>query len=141
MSNKNSMDSLFQLVHSLKRNMQQQIEALELDIAPMHVRVLKIINSKPQCTAVDIANLLDRDKAQVTRLLNTLLEQTLITKQPNPEDKRSQCLRLTDDGQAIMAKLANIDAVIFEKMKAGLSSQDLDTFQRLACLMTANLDK
>ncbi|WP_162064429.1 MarR family winged helix-turn-helix transcriptional regulator [Vibrio taketomensis] len=141
MSNKNSMDSLFQLVHSLKRNMQQQIEALELDIAPMHVRVLKIINSKPQCTAVDIANLLDRDKAQVTRLLNTLLEQTLITKQPNPEDKRSQCLRLTDDGQAIMAKLANIDAVIFEKMKAGLSSQDLDTFQRLARLMTANLDR
>lgn len=141
MSNKNSMDSLFQLVHSLKRNMQQQIEALELDIAPMHVRVLKIINNKPQCTAVDIANLLDRDKAQVTRLLNTLLEQTLITKQPNPEDKRSQCLRLTDDGQAIMAKLANIDAVIFEKMKAGLSSQDLDTFQRLARLMTANLDR
>ncbi|WP_162048498.1 MarR family winged helix-turn-helix transcriptional regulator [Vibrio taketomensis] len=141
MSNKNSMDSLFQLVHSLKRNMQQQIEALELDIAPMHVRVLKIINSKPQCTAVDIANLLDRDKAQVTRLLNTLLEQTLITKQPNPEDKRSQCLCLTDDGQTIMAKLANIDAVIFEKMKAGLSLQDLDTFQRLARLMTANLDK
>lgn len=37
-------DSLFALVHTIKRHVYEQVEALELEVAPMHVRVLKIIN-------------------------------------------------------------------------------------------------
>lgn len=139
MSNSKSLDSLFKLVHSLKRNVQEQIEALDLDIAPMHVRVLKIIANKPQCSAVDIANFLDRDKAQVTRLLNSLIKEELIVKEPNPEDKRSQCLRITVSGQEIMSKIAGVDKAMFEKMKDGISNEELGVFQHVARKMVRNL--
>lgn len=141
MSDNKSLDNLFKLVHNLKRNLQEQIEVLELDIAPMHVRVLKIINKKPQCTAVDISNYLDRDKAQVTRLLNSLIKQELIVKEPNPEDKRSQCLGLTSHGQAIIVNLVGVESSISEKMKAGLNAEELATFERVACQMANNLNK
>ncbi|WP_295893506.1 MarR family transcriptional regulator [uncultured Vibrio sp.] len=139
MSENHSLDSLFKLVHGLKRNMQLHIEALDLDIAPMHVRVLKIISKKPQCTAIDIAQFLNRDKAQVTRLLSSLIKQELIVKEPNPHDKRSQCLALTVGGKAIMSQISNVDSEMLEKMKQGIGEDDLKVFQRVAQKMAENL--
>lgn len=140
MSEGKSLDSLFKLVHAVKRNVHEKIEALDLDIAPMHVRVLKIITKKPQCTAVDIANFLDRDKAQVTRLLSALIKQELIVKEPNPEDKRSQCLAITERGKAIVDQLTEVDSEMFEKMKIGIDSEELATFERVAKAMAQNLN-
>ncbi|MDK9763102.1 MarR family transcriptional regulator [Vibrio sp. D420a] len=140
MSEGKSLDSLFKLVHAVKRNVHEKIEALDLDIAPMHVRVLKIITKKPQCTAVDIANFLDRDKAQVTRLLSALIRQELIVKEPNPEDKRSQCLAITERGKAIVDQLTEVDSEMFEKMKIGIDSDELATFERVAKAMAQNLN-
>ncbi|MCG9630880.1 MarR family transcriptional regulator [Vibrio sp. Isolate30] len=140
MSEGKSLDSLFKLVHAVKRNVHEKIEALDLDIAPMHVRVLKIITKKPQCTAVDIANFLDRDKAQVTRLLSALIKQELIVKEPNPEDKRSQCLAITERGKAIVDQLSEVDSEMFEKMKIGIDSVELATFERVAKKMAQNLN-
>ena len=128
------------MVHAVKRNVHEKIEALDLDIAPMHVRVLKIITKKPQCTAVDIANFLDRDKAQVTRLLSALIKQELIVKEPNPEDKRSQCLAITERGKAIVDQLSEVDSEMFEKMKVGIDSDELATFERVAKAMAQNLN-
>ena len=139
MQERKSLDSLFPLVHSLKRQLHHRIEQLNLDIAPMHVRVLKIINKKVSCTAIDIANFLNRDKAQVTRLLNTLITQELIVKEPNPEDKRSQCLRLTDKSQQIMGEIAQIDKKIHEQMTDGITEEELILFENIAAKMAKNL--
>lgn len=141
MSENRSLDNLFKLVHALKRNLHGKIEALDLDIAPMNVRVLKIIAHKPLCTAVDIANLLDRDKAQVTRLLSSLLKEELIAKESNPEDKRSQCLRITQRGEAIMSELSGVDREIFDKMTQGIEGKDLENFERIARTMAFNLTR
>ncbi len=140
MSDRKSLDSLFTLVHTFKRNLHDQIEELALGITPMHVRVIKIINHKPHCTAVDIANYLNRDKAQVTRLLSSLLAQELIIKEPNPEDKRSQCLRITEDGKEIMKKISGIDKSMFEKMSVDLSDEEIAEFKRIAEKMARNLN-
>ncbi|WP_394495782.1 MarR family winged helix-turn-helix transcriptional regulator [Shewanella sp. ENK2] len=140
MQDRKSLEGLFQLVHVLKRQLHDNIEQLDIDVAPMHVRVLKIINKKSPCTAIDIANFLNRDKAQVTRLLNTLITQGLIVKEPNPEDKRSQCLRLTEESQLIMGKINQIDKQIYQQMTQGLADDELTLFQTVAQKMVANLN-
>ncbi|MEZ9524425.1 MarR family winged helix-turn-helix transcriptional regulator [Enterovibrio norvegicus] len=139
MSDQKSLDSLFQLAHALKRKMLENIEKLELGIAPMNVRVLKIIRMKKNTTAIDIAHLLNRDKAQVTRLLNALIEQNLIQKEPNPEDKRSQRLRLTEGGEEILEQISGIDIKVFEALSEDVSAEEWDTFTRIADKMTRNL--
>ncbi|WP_167512741.1 MarR family winged helix-turn-helix transcriptional regulator [Aliivibrio finisterrensis] len=141
MSDRESLDSLFTLVHTLKRNLHDHIEELHLGITPMHVRVIKIINHKPHCTAVDIAHYLNRDKAQVTRLLSSLLTQELIIKEPNPEDKRSQCLRITESGKEIMKKISGIDNKMFEKMSKDLSEAEIAEFKRVSEKMVNNLNR
>ena len=139
MSDRNTLDSLFHLLHALKRQLHEQAGLLKLDITPMHIRVLKIIDRKKDCTAIDVASFLGRDKAQITRLITTLIEKDLLAKAPNPTDKRSHYLRITASGDEIIAKIAGIDADTIKKMTANLTPQEIEDFQRIAQVITENL--
>ncbi|AQW59447.1 MarR family winged helix-turn-helix transcriptional regulator [Vibrio owensii] len=141
MSNPKSLDNLFHLVHVLKRQLHEHIEQLELPIAPMHVRVIKIISKQSPCTAMDVVNFLNRDKAQVTRLIKTLIEEGFIEKRPNPEDKRSQCLLTTEKGNEVLSKIKAVDAEIFQKMTLNVSEEELEAFQLVAGKLAENLSK
>ncbi|WP_039989261.1 MarR family winged helix-turn-helix transcriptional regulator [Vibrio owensii] len=141
MSNPKPLDNLFHLVHVLKRQLHEHIEQLELPIAPMHVRVIKIISKQSPCTAMDVVNFLNRDKAQVTRLIKTLIEEGFIEKRPNPEDKRSQCLLTTEKGNEVLSKIKAVDAEIFQKMTLNVSEEELEAFQLVAGKLAENLSK
>ncbi|WP_043991470.1 MarR family transcriptional regulator [Vibrio sp. AND4] len=141
MLNPKSLDNLFHLVHALKRQLHEQVEQLELPIAPMHVRVIKIISKQSPCTAMDVVNFLNRDKAQVTRLLQTLIAEGFIEKRPNPEDKRSQCLLTTDKGNKVLDKIKVVDAEIFQKMTLNVSDDELAAFQITTGKLAENLVK
>ncbi len=138
-SDYSSLDTLFHLVHAVKRRLQQQAEQLDLGIAPMHIRVIKIIDRKGPCTAVDIASFLGRDKAQVTRLLNTLIEKGLITREPNPDDKRSHYLRTTEEGDSIVEEIRKIDEETLQQMTRNLKPEELAEFRRMSRVMAENL--
>lgn len=141
MPQRKSLEELFHLVHTLKRNMHEQVASLNVNIAPMHIRVMKIIDRKKPCTAIDIANFLGRDKAQVTRLVNTLIKEGLIVKQANPNDKRSQFLCVTHSGELLVKEIAKIDNNIMQKMTSDLPENDLAEFLRIAKMMANNLVK
>ncbi|HIF9342046.1 TPA: MarR family winged helix-turn-helix transcriptional regulator [Photobacterium damselae] len=133
-------DSLFTLVHTIKRHVYEQVEALELEVAPMHVRVLKIINKKsPHCTANDIAIMLTRDKAQITRLVNTLIAQSLVEKRSNSQDRRSQFLVLTQEGEDLIKKIRVVDESIKKKMMNGLTEKELQEITAISQKMVNNL--
>ncbi len=117
-----------------------EVGQLDLDITPMHMRVMKIISRQSQCSSIDIANLLKRDKAQVTRLLKPLIEQELLTKAANPEDKRSQLLVLTEAGSELMEQMTGIENELLAKMTEQVSKEDLDKFAQVAHLMANNLN-
>jgi DNA-binding MarR family transcriptional regulator len=139
MSDQSSLDSLFHLVHALKRQLHSQADKLELGLTPMHIRVIKIIERKKPCTALDITDFLGRDKAQVTRLISTLIDNGLVTKEPNPNDKRSQYLNTTAAGAEIVEKIKGIDAETVDVMTRDINAANLAEFQRIAEIMTRNL--
>ncbi len=139
MSDYGSLESLFHLVHAIKRRQHLQAERLDLGITSMHIRVIKIVEKKAPCTAIDIASFLGRDKAQVTRLLNALIEKGLITREPNPNDKRSHYLRIAEAGKVIMEKIRGIDKETLQQMTRNLKPEELEEFKRLARLMAENL--
>jgi DNA-binding MarR family transcriptional regulator len=139
MSNQKSLENLFRLVHGLKRQMYKKAEQLSLDLTPMHIRALKIVDRKKPCTAVDIAGILGRDKGQVTRLINTLIDKGLIEREPNPNDKRSHYLNITEAGCKVVEEVMKIDADTVNKMTKNLKREELAEFERISELMANNL--
>ena len=138
---RNTLDSIFKLAHAVKQHFHHMLETEQLGIAPMHMRALKIIEKKRDCTANDIAQFTKRDKAQITRLLAGLIEQGIIEKQPNPKDKRSQLLVITEQGQKIQAQLARQGQNAYLKMTEGLSEAEISQFETIAEKMARNIGR
>lgn len=139
MTDQKILESLFQFVHALKRQLHDQADTLALGFSPMHLRVLKLVEKKKPCTAIDITGFLGRDKAQVTRLINTLIDSDLVTREPNPNDNRSHYLNTTASGIDMVEKIKSIDAETVEIMTQGLSADELEEFQRISEIMAKNL--
>ncbi|BBL88467.1 hypothetical protein VroAM7_11200 [Vibrio rotiferianus] len=65
--------------------------------------------------------------------------QRLIVKEANPEDKRSQWLQVTDEGNVVMEKIAHVDELILKKMTQDMSSEELEAFQETTSKIVRNL--
>lgn len=117
------------------------INANELGLSALHINILNIVQASEQnrCTANKIAQVMKRDKAQIARLIKELLALNLIIKLPNPDDKRSQLLVLTDEGCILMNKISHTEKMVQQKLEQGISSEDLATFNRVAKIMINNL--
>lgn len=126
-------------MYNFKKAMLKNLAGAELNVAPMHIRSLHLIKSIDKCTAANIAETMERDKAQVTRLINDLIKQDLITKTPNPEDKRSQYLSLTDHGKEVLGEMKKVAEKVHKEMHQGIDSKDIENFYRTAAAMTNNL--
>ncbi len=69
-------------------------------------RVLAIIGNETPVTAADVVELTGMDKATVTRACQSLQSNHLIEKINHPTDKRSQLLKLTQQGSVEFNRLA-----------------------------------
>ncbi|QIA63208.1 MarR family transcriptional regulator [Vibrio astriarenae] len=139
MSQATTLEGLFGLAHAVKREMHHQIELLGLPITPMHMRVLKIISKTQDCTANHIVQFLSRDKAQVTRLLKPLLDEGLLDKAANPEDKRSAFLLVTEQGRTLVERIADVEQALISKMTSGVAENELQSYLKVANQMKKNL--
>lgn len=133
-------DPLQQLTHAYRSHMRRAIQATGIELPITHVRVLKGIAFMPRCTAQLLAARMNRDKAQIARVLNELFTSGLITKQHNPHDGRSQLLELSADGQALMLRISTLESTAAERMTQGLSAEQVDTFIQTAKRITDNLN-
>lgn len=86
----------------------------------------------------DISTLLDVTPRSVTKLVDGLEREGLVTRQPHPEDRRALLLRLTSDGAAVCKESCHANAEATAGLYAELSPTDRAHFARvLKCLLEA----
>lgn len=125
-------DVLHRLMHAYKGQLLSGLRACDVTLPVSHIRALKACAHISQCTARDIAAKLDRDKAQITRVVNGLLKAGLIEKHPNPSDQRSQILVPSHAGQSLLLTLESIERETVAQLTRHLTGDDLDTFARIS---------
>lgn len=139
MSSSHLSDTLHRLVHAYKSHLRAAVAERELGLPITHIRVLKGICKNPHSTAHAIAQRMQRDKAQITRVLQELLNEGLIEKRPNPEDGRSQLLHPTPKGLAVMEQLQQAEQETAAIMTRSLTASELELFAELTARMVENL--
>jgi DNA-binding MarR family transcriptional regulator len=133
------LDQLQQLTAELRGQFFQQLGSEFAGLSAMHSRVLLMIARASVVTAQQISELLRRDKAQITRLLNDLQQQGLVLRQADPQDGRRQLLLLSEQGQQLAARLKVKKRQIASTMLRGLSEQQQRQMSELLALMYSNL--
>lgn len=132
-------DPIFDVIHSYKMAMRRSLKAKELGLNRMHVKCLSFIHSSNDCTANDIVNHFKRDKAQVARLIKEMIEKGWLTKSQNPNDKRSQILFLTEQGESLAMLILDTQSILQHKMLRGLTEQEIKVFRSVAFKIADNL--
>ncbi|MBF5058169.1 MarR family transcriptional regulator [Alcanivorax sp. 521-1] len=130
---------LWQLAFQFKVSSKRAIRDYDLPINGMHVRLLQMIHRQPDCTAQHIAAVTGRDKAQITRVIKELENMALITRTPDPEDRRSQLLALSETGAGLMARIQEAEDDVKARLLKGVPKRDQDTFIEIGNRMLDNL--
>jgi DNA-binding MarR family transcriptional regulator len=133
-------DTLHRLLHAYKRAMREACRAAGIELASSHVRVMKAICHLPQCSAHAIAGRMQRDKSQITRIVNELCTAGLASRHPDPADGRRQILTPTAAGRRLRDRVADAEREAGARMVHGLPKASVAEFVRLAEAMAANLD-
>ncbi len=128
-------ETMHQLMHTYKHLLREGIRQQQLDMPVTHIRTLKGICRNPQSTAQSIAKCMQRDKAQITRALNNLMDAELIEKTDNPLDGRSQLLIPTAKGRQVMTQLDAAEDWAVAQLTQNLKSDELALFLRVSRTM------
>ncbi|MEM1261280.1 MAG: MarR family winged helix-turn-helix transcriptional regulator [Pseudomonadota bacterium] len=128
MSTEKELDQLFGLLRAIKRQYRAELIELGIDLAPMHLKVLKMVQQRSGCTAQAIAAASGRDKAQIARLVHTLRQAGYVRRVENPDDRRSQLIDIDTAGSKVLQETAAIHRRIVSTMTRGLSKADQTVF-------------
>jgi DNA-binding MarR family transcriptional regulator len=133
------LDQLQQLTAELRGQFFQQLAPELPGLTAMHGRLLLMLAVKPGSTAQQLTELLRRDKAQITRLLNDLQQAALLQRQNDPADGRRQLLVLSAQGQQLAAELKEKKRQIAGKMLVGLTAEQQAQVAQALVQMYQNL--
>ncbi|SBS35105.1 MarR family protein [Marinomonas aquimarina] len=133
--------ALIGIISGLKHAMRLAMQQHGVPLSPLYFLIMKLIHEIPQCTPMLIAERSGRDKGQITRLVKELDQHQFLVRTPNPDDKRSFFLELSDVGLDCFKQLENCDMEALEAMTQGLSEQQLQAFLDIAIQMSRNLER
>ena len=130
---------LWQLAFQFKVSSKRAVRDYDLPLNGMHIRLLQMIRRHPDCTAQKIASVTGRDKAQITRVIKELEGMALITRTPDPEDRRAQLLSLNEKGRGLMARIKDAEDDVKKTLLKGINKKDQNTFIEIGNRMLDNL--
>lgn len=120
-----ALDHLHELMHRYRAQMHALANEVDDGLAPMEARALGFFARHPESTATELVAHARRDKAQVTRLVKMLEARGLLQAVPDPADRRTRRLRLTDAGRSVQRRMAQQRKRLAERLVAGFSEPEL----------------
>jgi MarR family transcriptional regulator for hemolysin len=99
-----------------------------------------ILNEPGMRPQVDIAKRLRIEGPTLTRMLDALEKDGMVERLPDPSDRRTKQLRLTDTGEETLEEIFSIADALRARMLDGFSEAELDTVNRFMAKLMERLD-
>ncbi len=111
---------------------------LELNLTIGQLKSLFFISSQGSTNFRTLAKALGVTPPDVTRIVDRLVEQELVSRQEHPEDRRMQLLQVTKKGNSLLARLRQNKTTRLQRILTNLSTEELVTVaQGLRALVKA----
>ncbi len=92
-----------------------------LGVTPSTARALGIIVHHPDIRMSDVAEALHVSPRSVTTVVDTLVESGYVRRLDNPDDRRTVCLKVTDNGSALHQRIGELRERVAREIFDGLS--------------------
>ncbi|AHE54002.1 MarR family winged helix-turn-helix transcriptional regulator [Sphingomonas sanxanigenens] len=104
-------------------------------------RVMTVLRERQPASIGTIAEAALTKRSTVSRIIDRMVEQGLVTTEPNPEDNRITEVTLTAAGQQKLRKLTPIVGRQFVRAMDGISERDITHLLKTLQKISANLSK
>src|SRR5581483_8218309 len=91
-------------------------------------------------TQVELATRIGTGRANVGLLIDSLERKGHVVRASNPNDRRVWLIQLTDQGQAVWERTAEIDRAIRYQLRAGTTAAERDQLDSLLTRTHANAE-
>ena len=116
---------------------QARIAAMGLDLTPVQFAALASLRDNPGIDQASLAGLIAHDRVTMGGVIDRLQAKGLVARMVNSKDRRARQVSLTDDGEALLARLLPEIEAIQSDILCGLTPEERVQFTALATKATA----
>ena len=91
-----------------------------------------------ECTATQLAEVVPSDPSRISRIVNKLVEQGLLSRRRLQNDRRMVMLRLTDEGNELISQLYGRAQMYYAALMEGIAAEELRVFASAISRITEN---
>ena len=117
------------------RNFLKVVDAITVD----QKLVLQYLDSSPELSQKEIAALVFKDTASITRMIDLMVTKQFLKRTINKHDRRRFHLEITPKGKAILSKLEPVISANRKQAFSGISEEELDQLEKTLQKILTNI--
>ena len=110
-----------------------------LPVTPDQFRVLTHLWEKDGLQQSELATCTNRNRANVTRIIDILEKKDIVRRLPDPNDRRVQKIFLTEKGKSLRQPTAQCAAKSIEDSLKGIAKEDIEICEKVLLKIRENV--
>lgn len=144
-SNEDTVDPLTDIGWLIATSYNRLMEQADKQLAPLGLTaaqygVVLLLARGDAATSSELCRLMDYDRGAMTRLLQRLEAKEVLTRTPDPADRRIQTLKLTRKGELLHEPAQPIINRLHAQALQGLTADEAKSLAILLCRLIHNLN-
>jgi DNA-binding MarR family transcriptional regulator len=123
--------------YMLKKRLQNKLK--DFGISSEQWSVITVVHTKKGCNQITLAEILLKDGATITRILNILETKQLITRENSSNDKREFLIYMTEKGNELYNEASQVVSQNTEGINSIFSVDELEQLEYLLNKLVSNL--
>ena len=111
-----------------------------INITPEQYLVMDILWDKQSLSQQNIADVIQKDKNSVTKIIDSLEKKNFVSRVVDKKDRRINRIELTKEGEALEKNTTEVAIKFMNDTIAGIDNQDLNTFVDVMRKLKGNLE-
>lgn len=102
--------------------------------------VLRTLNEIDDISQKELSERADKDQATLTKILDLLEKNEFIERAPNPSDRRSFLIRITNKGRELVKDVAPYLEEVFTKITSSIPKEKLEIYQEIVITLENTIE-
>jgi len=115
---------------AIRGHMVRYIRSLGLELTPEQWIAINWLWSHRSVCQQELAQAMHKDKANITRVVNSLVKQGYLSRQPDPQDGRKHLLQLSPSGVKVMTEIMPKVMGEYRRITNELTEEEITTVKK-----------